>query len=70
MSGWVAIDIGCLECSEASNLLGVYTTAEAALAAHPRAHLRSDMTDGWPGPGKVWGGQGMTVVFELPEVQR
>ena len=60
MSGWVVMDIGCLECGESTHLLGVYLSAEAALEAHPGAAREADV-------GR-WGGQGMVVAFELPGV--
>jgi hypothetical protein len=48
------LDIGCLECGCASNLLGAYETVEEAQAAHPDAVLCCDAR---------WLGSGLTVIF-------
>lgn len=58
----VVIDIGCLECSNPSDLLGVYPSIEVARAAHPDVKPRSDL-DGW----NAWHRSSMIVAFELPD---
>lgn len=62
--GFVVISVGCLECGNVSDLLGVYPSVAEALAAHPEAKLRSDMQggDGWAGD---WWGEDVTVIFDL-----
>lgn len=58
MTQYVVFDIGCLECHNPSDLIGIYTTRAEALAtgATPAKVLGED----------DWRGEGLRVVFEYP----
>ena len=58
---FVAVDIGCIECGEDSNVLGIFGTKEMAVEACDKA--RDEQL-------KNWRGQHIFEVFEakLPEV--
>ena len=61
----IVVGIGCLECQNETDILGVYPTADAARAAFPEATLRTDMTNGYD-----WHGSYVEVIFDLPEETR
>ena len=59
MTLFVAVDIGCIECGEASAVLGVFTTREQAdsvIEDHDKRHQEN------------WIGQHSFEVFEVPDV--
>lgn len=58
MSHYVVMDIGCLECGESTELVGVYATTEEA---HRARVERAGGEDGW----YMSGGQHMVDVFEI-----
>lgn len=58
----VVMDIGCLECGQSTELLGVYPDMGSALAAHPGAKNRADMNDARRGD---WRGPGVIVAFDI-----
>lgn len=60
MKRWLAFDIGCIECGETSEVIGVFLTREAAEAA----------VEAWRSPNHRWGREGRTgqhseEVFEI-----
>lgn len=58
---YLVFDIGCIECGESSNVVGVYDTrVEADIVAED--WVSED--DYWGRP--EWGGQHSVEVFELP----
>lgn len=59
---FVAVDIGCIECGEDSNVLGIFATKEQADKACDKASEKQL---------KNWRGQHIFEVFEakLPEVE-
>jgi len=60
MTPVIVIEIGCLECSNPSDLLGIYDNVAQAIAAHPEAKLRSELKTSWD-----WGGSEMVVIFDV-----
>lgn len=61
LTGYVVVDIGCLECGEPSYLVGVVADRDAAVAAGAQVVLDSS-TDAL---SVTWGGQGIVVAFRL-----
>ena len=57
----VVMDIGCLECHVPSELLGIYSSAFEALAAHPEAQLATTMDSDLD-----WYGDVVQVIFTEP----
>lgn len=60
MKRWLAFDIGCLECGEDSDVIGVFDTEEEALAAAKEARERQEAN---------WSGQHSFRVFDLEAPQ-
>lgn len=56
---WLAFDIGCIECGEGSDVIGLYETEEAATAACDDARKTQ---------GEDWNGQHHMEVFDLDAV--
>lgn len=56
MNGWLAFDIGCIECGEESGVIGIFATEAEARAAADAATVRQD---------DDWGGQHHMRVFDL-----
>jgi hypothetical protein len=64
----VVIRIGCLECGNQSDLLGVYPSEAAARAAHPEVRMRAEMSSPstdmrMTGSGHEWSGDWIEVGF-------
>jgi len=55
---WLAFDIGCIECGESSNVIGIYASREGAQAAADAAE-KAQLED--------WHGQHSMEVFDLAE---
>lgn len=56
---FVAVDIGCLECGEPSEVLGIFTNKEEAEAICTEAEAYQ---------AEHWHGQHEFQVFEVPEI--
>lgn len=56
---WLVFDIGCLECGEESNIVGLYDTKEEAVAA---SIVASDIQQ------QSWSGQHEFEIYDLAEV--
>lgn len=54
----IVVDVGCLECGNESDLMGLYPDMATALAAHPEAIPRGGMDD------DSWRGSGLTIAFD------
>jgi hypothetical protein len=63
---WLAMEIGCLECGNPSNVLGTFDTAPEAWEAFGSRvegiYLRSEMSDDYMGD---WNGSAIGVIFDL-----
>lgn len=59
MPYFVAVDIGCIECGEGSDVLGIFTSESKAeeIAESARKKQKED-----------WHGQHSFEVFEVPEI--
>jgi hypothetical protein len=58
---YVAVDIGCIECGESSNVIGIFTDkekAEQALDTHEKYQA------------KHWHGQHSFEIFEVSEIDK
>lgn len=53
---WLAFDVGCIECGEASGVIGVYLTKAAAEVAADRVREAQD---------EDWHGQHSMDVYEI-----
>lgn len=60
-TGYVVVDIGCLECGEPSHLVGVVADRDAAVAAGAQVVLSSSAD----ALCVHWGGQGIVVAFKI-----
>jgi len=56
MKKYLAFDIGCLECGESSDVVGIFETRKEAEAAAEKAHEEQK---------KNWTGQHSFEVFEI-----
>ncbi|RTL08438.1 MAG: hypothetical protein EKK62_07720 [Acidimicrobiia bacterium] len=56
LTGWLAFDIGCIECGEESGVIGIYDTEAEAQAAADAAEVRQ---------ADDWHGQHSMEVFDL-----
>jgi hypothetical protein len=62
---WILVDIGCIECGEASHVIGFYESEKAAEAACEEYSNQSDDIEkvGWG--RREWGGQHSALIEEL-----
>lgn len=60
-TGYVVVDIGCLECGEPSYLVGIVADRDEAIAAGAQHVLDSRSEAG----AARWGGQGLVVAFRI-----
>lgn len=56
MIKWLAFDIGCIECGEASDVIGIYSSEEEAQAACDKEQVEQK---------ENWSGQHAMEVFEI-----
>lgn len=62
----IVVRVGCLECGDPTDLLGIYPTIQIARTQHPDLHTRNEYDDGQQSAHRLnWrGGDGpLTIAF-------